>query len=153
MRVGRLPLAPTLCFATLIAAAAAPARRDPLDLIRGRWRVTAKYSCPHICAMDDSTARSYAGRTIEYSAARTSNGRDSCSAPRYSMRGLSEAQFVAEYNFYPAKLGLATLPIREFSVACPDRAGWPTIGSGGIVKDSGTILVGWDGVYFVARRE
>jgi hypothetical protein len=125
-----------------------------LTTLRGTWRITDTHFCPHVCAMDETEAARLTGAILSYSAGGFSNGRVSCSSPRFSRRGWTREEFFGEYRFKSETLGLKRPVIEELSVQCSDaRVSWPVFGATVLVRDDRTILVAWDGFFFEARRK
>ena len=139
---------------TLAAAVSFGSTEDPVGFLRGKWRIGKKSYCPGICAMNRAKAKTFRGRTLEYSSDRMSNGQKTCTSPRYERQELSADEFFREYRCAPSDIGLTGKVVRTISISCPSReAGWPTVGDLALIKDSNMLLTLWDGVFFEVHRE
>ena len=148
-----------ITFAILVAVGSATAaafdiKGDPVGYLEGTWHIGKKWYCPGMCAMDEAAAKAFRGRSFEYSGARMSNGQKTCGSPKYVIRRLSAEQFFRDYRCAPADIGLLGKVVKEISVECEESGViWPTVGNLALIKDRGTFLTLWDGVFFEVHRD
>ena len=103
--------------------------------------------------MDAAEADRWKGTMLTYSTGAFSDGRKSCSSPKFTRRGLTAKSFLGEYRFKADAIGLSAPVIEEFSVQCDNPRPGPEFGATVLVRDANTLMVPWDGVYFEARRQ
>jgi hypothetical protein len=111
----------------------------------GTWRI-ASYSSPGLSAQSPVQLLAWVGESASFGPDDARFGGDRCSAPTYTARPLSAAEFQQEYKAPPAKLGLTGDPVTVYRLDCGYTWGAKT--NTLIVKSPTSLLVPWDGTFF-----
>jgi hypothetical protein len=136
----RLGAALLAVFAIGTACASAP--KLP---VFGTWKV-ASYSAPGVSAQPSVPALAWVGVSASFAPDDARFGGDRCSAPKYTPRTLSAAEFQQEYRVPPATLGITGDPVTVYRLDCGYDWGGRT--NTLIVKSPTALLTPWDGTFF-----
>lgn len=130
------------------------AYRIPED-IYGNWKVAAVAGIARISALDEKGAAEWIGATAQYSADSAMfngpDGLDICSAPTYSRREMTPAEFYDSFRDEAEDLGLKSKSIVLVEIGDASGA-WTAPGSCLILRPDGTLVTLWDGAYFELQR-
>ena len=126
-------------FAVATACASAP--KLP---VFGTWRVTA-FSGPAI-PQTSVTAVAWVGVSASFAPDDARLGSERCSAPKYTPRTLTAAEFQQEYRVAAATLGIAGDPVTVYRLDC--GYDWGGRLNTLIVKSPTALISPWDGAFF-----
>jgi hypothetical protein len=111
----------------------------------GTWRI-ASYSSPGLSAQSPVQALAWVGVSASFAPDDARFGGDRCSAPKYTARTLSAAEFQQEYKTPAATLGLTSDPVTLYRLDCGYT--WAAQTNTLIVKSPTSLLAPWDGTFF-----
>ena len=111
----------------------------------GSWRI-ASYSSPGLSAQSPVQSLAWVGVSASFEPDDARVGGDRCSAPKYTARTLSAAEFQQEYKTPAASLGLTSDSVTLYRLDCGYTWGAQT--NTLIVKSPTSLLAPWDGTFF-----
>jgi len=106
---------------------------------------------PGVSAMSRETATSWLGRTLFVADTGATGAEARCARPSYRESLVPSDSIRWSYRLAPGTLPLAEPSSTVLTVLC-DGAPWATFGGSLIVIHPDTVLVPWDGVFFVLGR-
>ncbi len=125
-------------------------RMPPPEWAQGTW-VVARHLLPGISAMSDAEAASWDDRTLTISDSAVVGTDARCALPSYGESLVQSDSIRWSYRLAPGALPLREPSSTVLEVLC-DGAPWTEFGGTLIVTHPDTILVPWDGVFFVLGR-
>jgi hypothetical protein len=131
-----------LGIVVLMVTACASAPKLP---VFGTWKV-ASYSAPGVSAQPSVPSLAWVGVSASFAPDDARFGEDRCSAPKYTARTLSAAEFQQEYRVPAATLGITGEPVAVYRLDCGYDWGGRT--NTLIVKSPDALLTPWDGTFF-----
>jgi len=125
----------------VVAAGCASAPKLP---VFGTWRVST-FSGPAV-PQTSVMAMAWVGVSASFAKEDARLGSDRCSAPKYTPRTLTAAEFQQEYRVAAATLGIAGDPVTVYRLDC--GYDWGGRLNTLIVKSPTALISPWDGAFF-----
>jgi hypothetical protein len=141
--IGLAMVAVPAMLATLaMQAACASASKVP---VFGTWEITS-YSSPGGAAAPASVpALAWVGVSASFERGDARFGEERCSAPKYTSRSLSAAEFQQEFRVPVTALGITGDPVIVYKVDC--GTGWAGKADTFIVKSPTALVASWNGSF------
>ena len=120
----------------------------------GTWEISEINYCPNVCALDDEQASSFNGDIIEFGEFSAAIGDETCDAPSYLYRHVTSSEFLQGNRFRLSDIGIDGDTVVEVSLFCGGPYGERKYGmaSSFYIKNNNEIVVGYNGVEFLAKR-
>lgn len=122
------------------------------NIFLGDWVINKKIATTPIYALSDDEIKSYIGKKLSITTSKVSFEKNSYIDPNFKEHTLSDNEFILENKLSLKDLGINAESIKKIDVATKDGSLWNSFGNSFILKDSNTIIILWDGIFFELNK-
>lgn len=119
----------------------------------GNWIIKKKLATAPVYALSDDEIQSYIGKNLSITEKSLSFNGENYINPTFKDSILSNEDFISQYNISLKNLGINSSSVKKVDISQKNTQQLTSFGSAVFIKDDGTLVTSWDGVFFELKKE